>query len=80
MRPTKLTEAFIRGKPVVARDTIVKGLMVAVNKQSNSYKVQRDRWVGQRGRRRKVKTVWHTLGTTLDLSLDDARRRAMVVS
>ena len=51
MQPTKLTEAFIRqlafeGKPVVVRDTIVKGLMVAVNKQSKSFKVQRDLWVG----------------------------------
>lgn len=84
MQPTKLTEAFIRqlafeGKPVVVRDTTVKGLMVAVNKQSKSYKVQRDLWVGQRGRRRKVKTVRHTLGTTLELTLDDARTRAMEV-
>lgn len=84
MQPTKLTEAVVRqlafeGKPVVIRDTIVKGLMVAVNKHSKSYKVQRDLWVGQRGRRRKAKTVRHTLGTTLDLSLDDARTRAMEI-
>ncbi|MDH4037165.1 MAG: tyrosine-type recombinase/integrase [Candidatus Krumholzibacteria bacterium] len=84
MQPTRLTEAFIRqlayeDKPVVVRDTIVKGLMVAVNKHSKSYKVQRDLWVGQRGRRRKTKTVRHTLGTTLELTLDDARTRAMEV-
>lgn len=58
MQPTKLTEAFIsqlayEDKPVVVRDTIVKGLMVAVNKHSKCYKVQRDLSVGQRGRRRK---------------------------
>ncbi len=58
---------------------MIKGLMIAVNKHSKSYKVQRDLWVGQRGRRRKVKTVRHTLGTTLELTLDDARTRAMEV-
>jgi integrase len=82
--PTKLTEAFIRNltfedKPYVVRDTIIKGLMIAVNKHGKSYKVQRDLWVGQRGRRRKVKTVRHTLGTTLELTLDEARTRAMEV-
>jgi integrase len=53
--------------------------MIAVNKDSKSYKVQRDLWVGQRGRRRKAKTVRHTLGTTQELTLDDARTRAMQV-
>ena len=82
--PTKLTEAFIRNlscedKPYVVRDTIIKGLMIAVNKHSKSFKVQRDLWVGQRSRRRKAKTVRHTLGTTLELTLDDARTRAMEV-
>ena len=84
MQPTKLTEAFIRNLPhkdsdYLVRDTMIKGFMVAVNKKSKSYKVQRDLWIGQRGRRRKVKTVRHTLGTTLELSLDDARTRAMEV-
>ena len=32
-------------------------IAIAVNKQSKSYKVQRELWVGQRGRRRKAKTV-----------------------
>ena len=84
IQPTKLTEAFIRNltcedKPFLIRDTMIKGLMIAVNKHSKSYKVQRDLWVGQRGRRRKAKTVRHTLGTTLELTLDDARTRAMEV-
>jgi hypothetical protein len=35
--------------------------------------------VGQRGRRRKVKTVRHTLGTTIELTLEDARTLAMEV-
>jgi len=82
MPPTNLTEAFIRrlvydSKPVFIRDTEVRGLMVAVHKKTKSYKVQRDLWVGKRGRRRKVKTVRHTLGTTQQLTLYDARTRAM---
>ena len=79
--PTKLTEAYIKGLPFdgsayVVRDTKITGLMVAVNKTSKSYKVQRDLWDGQRGRRRLVKTVRHTLGTTDELTLDDARIKA----
>jgi len=82
MPPTKLTEAFIRrlvydGKPIVVRDTEVRGLMIAVHKKTKSYKVQRDLRVGDHGRRRKVKTVRRTLGTTQELTLDDARTRAM---
>ena len=84
MQPTKLTEAFIRrlvyeDKPIVVRDTTVTGLMIAVHKRAKSYKVQRDLWVGERGRRRKAKAVRHTLGTTQELTLDDARTRAMQV-
>jgi integrase len=58
------------------RDTKVTGLMVAVNKHSKSYKVQRDLWEGQRGRRTLIKTVRHTLGTTEDLTLEQARTKA----
>jgi len=84
MPPVKLTEAFIMDltyddKPFIVRDKSLKGFMVAVNKHSKSYKVQRDLWTGERGRRRKVKTVRHTLGTTGELSLDDARTLAMQV-
>ncbi len=75
MPPTKLTEAFIRrlvymDKPIVVRDTTVTGLMIAVHKKTKSYKVQRDLWVGEHGRRRKVKTVRRTLGTTQQLTLE----------
>jgi integrase len=79
--PRKLTEAFIKGLPLeetsyVVRDAKVTGLLVAVNKASKSYKVQRDLWRGQRGRRTLVKTVRHTLGTTDELTLEQARLKA----
>ena len=72
--PTKLTKAFIRSltyedTSFLVRDTTIKGLMIAVNKHSKSYKVQRDLWVGERGRRRQAKTVRRTLRTTDELTL-----------
>lgn len=80
-KPTKLTEGFIKALPIdgttyVVRDTKVTGLLVAVNKSSKSYKVQRDLWRGQRGRRELVKTVRHTLGTIEGLTLEQARLKA----
>lgn len=82
--PRKLTETYIsrlpfEDKPYAVRDTHTTGLMVSVNKASKSYKVQRDLWRGQLGRRRLVKTVRHTLGTTNELTLDHARTRAQEV-
>ena len=82
--PRRLTENFIKkltfdGQAFAVRDTAVTGLMVAVNKGSKSYKVQRDLWRGRLGRRRLVKTVRHTLGTTDELTLDEARTRAQEV-
>lgn len=78
--PRRLTEGFIKslplGTPVAVRDTKVTGLMVTVNKKSKSYKVQRDLWRGQRGHRQLIKTVRHTLGTTSELSLEEARQKA----
>ncbi|WP_323717163.1 tyrosine-type recombinase/integrase [Paracoccus aminovorans] len=67
------------GKPAIVRDAKVTGLLVAVNKTGKSYKVQRDLWVGQRGRKVLVKTVRHTLGGTEEMTLDDARSRATAV-
>lgn len=80
-QPRKLTEGFINGLPLeetayAVRDTKVTGLLVAVNKTSKSYKVQRDLWRGQRGRRELIKTVRHTLGTTEELTLEQARLMA----
>lgn len=83
--PRKLTEGFINGLPVDGRttynvrDTKVTGLIVAVNKLSKTYKIQRDLWRGERGRRRLVKTVRHTLGTTEQLTLEAARLKAQDV-
>jgi integrase len=82
-----LTEAFIKSlrydnkndKPVIVRDSVIKGLMVVANKGGTSFKVQHDLWTGERGRRRKEKTVRRTLGTTEELSLDVARTQAMEV-
>ncbi len=81
-KPTRLTDALARSlepgdKPYVVRDIAVKGLMVAVNKRSKSYKVQRDLWTGEHGRRRLVKTVRRTLGTVDELRIKDARKEAM---
>lgn len=82
--PEKLTEGLIKAlrfeeKPKVIRDAKLAGLLVAVNKGSKSYKVQRDLWQGQRGRRKLVKTVRHTLGSTDEMTLDEARSRAAAV-
>jgi integrase len=82
--PQKLTEGLVKrlpfnGQAYFVRDLAVTGLLVAVNKSSKSYKVQRDLWRGQRGRRRLIKTVRHTLGTIDELTLDDARTRAQEV-
>lgn len=82
--PRKLTESFIKtlaysDRAYAVRDTAVTGLFVDVNKRCKSYKVQKDLWVGERGRRRLAKTVRKTLGTTEDLSLDEARTRALAL-
>lgn len=82
--PEKLTESFIKGlrftgEPTVIRDAKLAGFMVAVYKSGKSYKVQRDLWQGQRGRRKLVKTIRHTLGTTDEMSLEEARSRAAIV-
>ena len=82
--PEKLTEGLIKGlrfegKPTIIRDAKLAGLMVAVNKASKTYKVQRDLWQGQRGRRKLVKTVRHTLGSTDEMTLEEARSRAAAV-
>ena len=79
--PTRLTEAFVQKVQydktlAVIRDTKTTGLMLVVNKCSKSYKIQRDLWSGHRGRRRLVKTVRYTLGTTEDMTLEEARNRA----
>ena len=79
--PRKLTKGFIDDLPYdgtgyLVRDTKVTGLLIAVNKTVKTYKVQRDLWRGQRGRRQLIKTVRLTLGSTEELTLDEARLKA----
>jgi len=80
----KLTDAKVRdarfnGKPVQVRDSAVPGFFLQVNRGSKSFKVQGDLYVGERGRRRLVRTVRMTLGRVDELSLDEARSRAMTL-
>jgi integrase len=82
--PRRLTEGFInsltyRTRAFAVRDTAVRGLLVDVNKLSKSYKIQKELWVGERGRRRLAKTVRKTLGTTDEMTLDEARTRALTI-
>jgi integrase len=56
-------------------DAKTPGLILAVNKGRNSWRVKADLWRG----RRKIKTVRHTLGTTDQFDLDGARARAQEV-
>lgn len=62
-------------RPYAWRDEVVRGLMVVFNAKSKTYKVQRDLY-GERGvdgRKRLVGTRKVALGTTDELSLEDAR-------
>lgn len=82
--PVLLTEALVQslsitGEPYIVRDTALPGFMVAVNKHSKSYKVQKDLWRGAMSHRRLVKTVRKTLGRTDKLPLKTARRQAMIL-
>lgn len=82
--PRRLTESYIRDLAhrdavYAVRDTAVTGLFVEVNKRSKSFKVQRDLWVGARGQRRLAKTVRRTLGTTEEITLDEARTHALAL-
>lgn len=54
-QPRPITEGFIRTlgyleRPYTVRDTAVTGLLVQVNQKGKRYKVQRDLYVGERGR------------------------------
>jgi hypothetical protein len=82
--PRRLTEGYVKSlsyktRAFAVRDTAVKGLLVDINKLSKSYKVQKELWVGQRGRRRLAKTVRRTLGTTDEMTLDEARTLALAL-
>ena len=82
--PTRLTEALIQSYncadgPFEVRDTVVPGFLLAVNKRSKVFKIQRDLWVGRAGSRRLVKTVRRSLGTTTELTLRKARQDAALL-
>ncbi len=83
-RTARLTEKLVEalehdGKPYVVRDEAVRGFMVAVNKRSKTYKIQRDLWVGPVGRRRLVKTVRRSIERADRMSLKEARREATLL-
>lgn len=75
--PESLTQKIVdaasyEGRTRFIRDSGVRGLILAVNKTSKTWKVQRDLWRD----RRLVKTVRHTLGSTDEISLKSAREQA----
>ena len=79
MAVIKLTQDIVdsekwSGKTRFVRDADTRGLILAVNRHSKTWKVQRDLW-----RSGKVKTIRQTLGNTDELSLKDARTRALEV-
>lgn len=79
--PIRLTEKNIRsaeytGSVEILRDSEVPGFMVAINKTTKSFKIQADLYVGDPGRKVKVKTVRKTLGLFGQISLKDAREEA----
>ena len=81
----RLTEDYVRklplaqGAPYLVRDAKTPGLLVGVSSKSKSYKIQRDLRVGERGHRRLIGTIKHTLGRTDELRLDEARAQAVVL-
>jgi integrase len=81
LAPTKITARVLErlrpGQRV--RDTVVRGFFAEAGKAGVSLKVQADLWDGERGTRRLVRTVRHTLGRYPALSIDEGRQRAMAV-
>jgi len=76
-----LTEKKIKGyvwhgEAKTYRDGKVPGFFISINKTCKSYKLQADLWQGAIGRRKLVRTVRHTIGTTETHSLSDARNIA----
>lgn len=78
----RLTEKLIRetsynGTVQLLRDPSTPGFMVAINKTTKTYKIQGDLYVGEPGRKVKVKTVRKTIGTVGEMSLKAGRREAL---
>lgn len=77
----RLTEKTIRSTTytdavLLLRDSKLPGFMVAINKTTKSFKIQADLYVGEPGRKVKVKTVRKTLGLFDTMSLEEARAEA----
>lgn len=76
-----LTEKKIKGyewcgEAKTYRDGKVAGFFISVNKTCKSYKLQADLWQGAIGRRKLIRTVRHTIGTTETHTLSEARNIA----
>ncbi len=80
VQPTRLNKKIIDGLPSVGptrkaylvRDTAVRGLMLAVNRQSKTWKVQRDLY----RQAKLIKTVRTSIGDWPDMDVDTARTKA----
>ncbi|WP_323766640.1 integrase family protein [Marinovum sp.] len=74
----KLTETRLKakrweGKSYQVRDASLPGFFAEVNKNRTSLKIQADLWVGETGRKIKVRTVRHTLGQVGEIPLTQAK-------
>lgn len=81
MSNQKLTEKRIealphRAKAYTVRDAAVTGFFVDVGLSGKSYKVQAERWTGERGKRAYAGTIRMTIGRVGEMPLDSARARA----
>lgn len=83
VQPTRLNKKIIDGLPPVGpgqkaylvRDTVVRGLMLGVNRQSRTWKVQRDLYRDGK----LIKTVRTAIGEWPDMDVDAARMKAQEV-
>jgi integrase len=79
MTAIKLTQKIVdaecwSGKTRFVRDEKITGLMLSVNKNSKTWKVQRDMW-----HQKRCLTIRHTLGSSDQMKLDEARAKAQEV-
>lgn len=78
------TESLILGtrfvdKPIIMRDPKTPGFFATVNKEKSSYKIQADLWVGSAGRKKKIRSIRHTIGLVNEISLKTARNEAKIL-
>ncbi len=60
-------------------DASLPGFFVSVNKNSKTFKIKADLWVGEPGRKRKVRTITHAIQKVDEISLSSARAKASVL-